>query len=112
MKQCVWCEKTMKKQNFNKHQKACFYKIEIELKKCDLVRMKQNPLPPDPDDDEMKKKELEYSELKIFLQDFYRKSFQLNRKIAEEETRDPTERIQELKVSDVTKEHYLREWSL
>jgi integrase len=109
-KYCEWCDSKKLRQNYKKHFKNCIYRIEIKLKKSEIERLKETQLPSLPDLNEVKQIEIEYAELKLFLQEFSRKSFQLNQRIAQEDTKNPIEKIHEMHVGESTTEHYLREW--
>jgi ribosomal protein S24E len=54
--------------------------------------------------------ELTVVELKNFLTESYNKAMVLYRRVVEENSKDPLEKIREMKVSQSTKDNYMREW--
>lgn len=112
MKNCYFCEKSMKTQNFKKHQKVCFFKVEFNESKSNVLRAlynlpKENLSPVKSD-----QVDLALIELKNFLTEFFNKSRLLHKKIIEDDLRDPIERIKELHVNDSTKDGYIVEYKL
>ena len=107
MKTCSWCEKEMKKQNYNKHVKRCSIKKTTNMKKSEIENLKEK----------LKSFELNknvqfaYSELRDYLTDCYNKSFLLYNKLVEHnEVRDPIEKIKEMQISEGTVINYIGEW--
>lgn len=111
MKQCEWCDRTMKRQNYRRHQSKCFYKTEICLKRSELLLLKSNK-PKEIISEETKNLEIAFMELKHYLTDSYHKTFSLYNRIIASDQRDAIVRLKEMHVSDVTKDIYLREWKL
>ena len=111
IKQCDWCEKEMKKQNFKRHQETCIYKVTVGLSKSNVERLKsQHPVIQVPEDNT--KLEIDNVELKQFLEELYKKTMVLHKKIIIEDERNPIEKINALIISDSTKINYLREWKM
>ncbi len=79
MKICGWCEKLMKKQNFKRHQTSCIYKVTIGITKTEIERIKTNQ-PMKQVDKDVTKIEIDNVELKIFLEEIYKKSNTLHQK--------------------------------
>ena len=91
--------------NFRRHQITCVFKNEIKLKKSDIEFLK-NKRPRGDSDGE----ELTLMELKNFLTENFNRTAMLYHRIVVENSRDPVEKIKEMRVSESTKENYIREW--
>lgn len=110
MKQCSWCEHAMKKQNFKRHQKTCILKVEIGLSKSEIEKLKgENKQEEEKDNVKI---EIDNVEMRTFLEDIYKKSVSLHKKIIIESKRNPFEKIDRMNVGESTKKNYLREWKL
>lgn len=109
MKNCEWCDKEMKRQNYDRHLKSCFYLKELDMKRSDFLRLKGNDVV---GSDQYKKIEIVFEELKHFLTDSYNKTNSLYKRVIVSDARNPIERLREMMCSEVTKQNYIREWKL
>jgi hypothetical protein len=109
MKACTWCDREMKRQNLSKHQSSCTYK-KMGLSKSEIERLKG--MKEDEGDKDNDQIEIDNVELKQFLLEIYKRSRKLHHKIVDEDPRAPEDRINDLNVSQATKNNYLREWVL
>lgn len=109
-KTCDWCEKSMRQSNFYKHDLVCLFKHEIQLKKSELEMLKNKR----PREDKKLQEQMEIAamELKHYLTENYFKTISLYKKIIQEDNKDPIEKINEMNVSETTRENYVREWVL
>jgi integrase len=113
VKKCDWCGKEIKhRQNYKPHVDKCIYRTEIGMKKDDIFALRGMPVPEQAKSEETKMFEIFYMELKQYLSDNYSKSLILHKKIIENESKSPLEKIKEMLVSDSTKKGYIIEWNL
>ena len=113
-KTCDWCERKMLKQNLKKHVNVCQWRKKVKVKKSKLQKILRRENMEDDEEEEKNARirQLSYLELTNYLRNIYNNSIYLYKKIIMSSERDPIERLQEMQVSDVTKENYIREWKL
>jgi hypothetical protein len=108
MKNCEFCEHTMKPSNFKKHQERCFYKIQIKATKKEVeAALQRNP----PEQQRSDQFDIAFLELKKFLTEIFTRSRVLYKRVVENDLRDPIERIKEIHVGEGTKYGYLVEYN-
>ncbi len=64
------------------------------------------------DEKDAEQMEIDNVELKQFLLEIYKRSIKLHRKMIVEDERSPIDKINDLQISQATKNNYLREWAL
>ena len=106
---CKWCENLFHKSNMSRHHKSCFYKNEIEMTKSDFNYMKRIMKF---DIKQEKSNEICLMDLKQFLVDLFKKVSILHNRIVVDEGKDPLDKIEQLNLSERTKQMYKREWKL
>jgi len=109
MKICDWCNKDKYSTNLKRHLESCFWKNEVGMKKSEFMFLKNKR---SLDFKDEKREELTSAELKKFLGDLNFKVSNLFTRLIVENNRDPLERIQELNVSQRTRDNYAREYKL
>ena len=109
MKLCEWCDKEMMACNYSKHLNRCFYKVQIGAIKKVVMKLlktyqsKKSDDNYDDSDDENKKLQMGFAELKNFLAESFNKSKMLHNKIVQNELKDPLQKINEMHLSESTR---------
>jgi len=109
MTQCDWCDKEMSRKNYARHQKTCVFRVEIGLKKSDVEKLKGQNVGDETDNSKI---EIDNIELKQFLEEIYKKTIRLHKKILIEDDKNPIDKINNMMLGENTKLNYLREWKL
>ena len=105
MKTCIYCELTMKTQNFKKHLNACHFKKEFNLPKSDILKAISGykPIEIQPSPDVGSQKYLE------FIKEIFTKSSEL---VTNQSDLTIPELIDQMQLSPETKNEYKGEWGL
>lgn len=125
MKECKFCEHTMKVQNFNKHMEVCSIKNTFGIPKSQILKMIEQSDIINEEQVGAKYKD-EISTLKSqngmnemmlektfkFIKDISDQSVALTTEKEGIKSHDPIERINLMFISDETRKTYISEWSL
>lgn len=102
----------MKRQNYRKHKARCVYRVEVKMKRSDIVRLRDQPLEPVSVVSMSSTDQVAFGELKHYLTESYHKSHILYLKFIEGNNMSPEQKLNELHIGESTKQNYLLEWRL
>jgi integrase len=113
MKHCIYCERDMKPQNYNKHMDHCFIKREFNLPKSEILKaIGGKPNEKSPEEFENLNHKLSADNIKCM--DFVKKVLDLGNGImvACGSDFDAIEKINEMQLNPETIKEYQSEWKL